>query len=216
MYATSATSIQIHWSRKFTMNAALSMPHSFTLDTNCLIAIDEGRPEAGAIRTLAHAHSLGKADVAAISASEKQKSGHYIKNFTEFRDRLASLGPNHLRIIRPMAYFDISFWDYCLLSDDLMIALERQIHVSLFPNVEFSWQDYCRTNGIDPIPMSPNGKWRNCKCDVQAVWSHIQARRDVFVMNDGNLHSAGKKAALITLGAKQIEYPEQAVLGLPT
>jgi hypothetical protein len=68
--------------------------HSFTLDTNCLIAIDEGRPEAGAIRTLAHAHSLGKADVAvvAISASEKQKSGHYIQNFTEFRDRLASLG----------------------------------------------------------------------------------------------------------------------------
>jgi hypothetical protein len=110
------------------MNAALSMPHSFTLDTNCLIAIDEGRPEAGAIRTLAHAHSLGKADVAvvAISASEKQKSGHYIQNFTEFRDRLASLGLNHLRIIRPMAYFDISFWDYCLLSECAHMGWNRR------------------------------------------------------------------------------------------
>jgi hypothetical protein len=50
---------------------------SFTLGTNCLIAIDEDRPEAVAVRALADAHAAGKADVAAvaISASEKQSGG---------------------------------------------------------------------------------------------------------------------------------------------
>jgi hypothetical protein len=110
-----------------------------------------------------------------------------------------------------MFYFDISFWDHCLWSDDLMITLERQIHAILFPNVEFSWQDYCRTNDIDPIPNSPSGKWRNCKCDVQAMWSHIHAKRDVFVTSDKNFHRPEKKAALIALGAKRIEYPDEAV-----
>jgi hypothetical protein len=34
------------------MDAAFNIQRPFTLDTNCLIAIDEGRPEAAAIRKL--------------------------------------------------------------------------------------------------------------------------------------------------------------------
>jgi hypothetical protein len=194
------------------MTTTLDIQHSFTLDTTCLIDIDEGRPGAAAIRKLADAHSLGKADVAvvAMSASEKQRGGRYIQNFIDVRDRLVSLGLAHLRIIEPMGYFDITFWDYCLRTDDLMIALERQIHEILFPNFEFSWHDYCRTNGIDPVPTFPSDTWRNRKCDVQAMWSHIHAKRDVFVTSDNNFHRAEKKAALIALGAKQIEYPDSA------
>jgi len=57
----------------------------FTLDTNCLIAIDEGRPAATAVRALADAHLAGTAHVAvvAMSASEKQQHGSYLRNFDE-------------------------------------------------------------------------------------------------------------------------------------
>ena len=85
------------------------MPRTFTLDTNCIIDIAENRPAAGAVRTLADAHA-GRADVAvvAMSASEKQQGGHYIRNFAVFRDRLVSLGLGHLNVILPMGYWGIS------------------------------------------------------------------------------------------------------------
>ena len=185
---------------------------SFTLDTNCLIAIDEGRPEAAAIRALADAHAPGTAAVAvvAISASEKQQGGGYVQNFAEFRARMAALELAHLDILPPIMYWDITFWDYSLWSDAAMQALEQQIHEILFPKVEFLWQDYCRANGLDPA-SPPTGRWRNCKCDVLAIWSHIHGNRDLFVTSDGNFHVAAKKAALVALGARHIEYPGDAV-----
>ena len=184
---------------------------TFTLDTNCLIDVEENRPAAAAIRALATAHAGGAADVAviAMSASENPKPGQRIHNFSEFQDRLAILGLAHLSIVLPMMYFDISFWDRCLWTDEVMADLERQIHAILFPNVQFLWQDYCRDNGIDPPPNSSVGKWRNCKCDVQAIWSHIHGRRDVFVTSDRNFHN--KRPALVALGAGQIECPGDAV-----
>ena len=50
------------------------MPRTFTLDTNCIIAVDESRPEAAAILELARTHQTGRASVGlvAISASERQ------------------------------------------------------------------------------------------------------------------------------------------------
>jgi hypothetical protein len=188
----------------------------FTLDTNCLIAIDERQPEAASVRTLADAHAAGKASVAvvAMSASEKQQDGVYIKNFEEFRERLAGLDLSHLDILKPMAYWDIGFWDWCLWSGSDMVLLEKQIHTILFPNVAFSWQDYCRANGLDPATSPPPReyrKWRNRKCDVQAIWSHIHGKRDVFVTSDGKFFAATKRSALTSLGAKGIECPEDAI-----
>jgi hypothetical protein len=43
------------------------------------------------------------------------------------------------------------------------------------------------------------------------MWSHIYHGRDVFVTSDDNFHKAGKKAALIDLGAGHIERPEGAL-----
>jgi hypothetical protein len=139
---------------------------SFTLDTNCLIAVDENRPEAGDVRTLANAHAQGRADVAvvAMSVSEKQQGNRYIQDFAEFQARLANLGLAHLKMLEPMCYFDITFHDYCLWSGDDMLTLEKQVHNILFPNVEFEWNDFCRANGLDPS-QSPSGRWRNdAKC----------------------------------------------------
>jgi hypothetical protein len=189
------------------------MPRTFTLDTNCIIDVAENRPAAGAVRALADAHAAGRADVAviAMSASERQRGGHYIQDFTDFRNRLVSLGLGHLNVILPMMYWDISFWDHCLWTDDAMVKREHEIHLILFPTVQFLWEDYCRANSIDLPNNSPTGKWRNCKCDVQAIWSHIHHKREVFVTSDGNFHKADKKAALIALGAGRVEHPEGAL-----
>lgn len=185
---------------------------TFTLDTNCVIDVAEGRPAGRAIQLLVDAHSKANANVAlvAISASERQKGDRLIEDFSEFRQRLTSLNLA-LELVFPMTYWDISFWDHSLLADEAMACLEQRIHSILFPAVQFLWQDYCRENGIEPTGKLPFGKWRNCKCDVQAIWSHIHARRDVFVTSDENFLGT-KKDKLISLGAGKIETPDSALI----
>jgi len=185
---------------------------TFTLDTNCIIAIDEGRPEASLVRTLADAHAAGKAQVAvvAVSRADKRQIGSYLDNFDAFRDRLALVDLGHLDILKPMGYFDISFSDWCIPKDDAMEAFERQIHAILFPQCEFTWQDYCEVNDIDPA-LAPHGHWRHCKCDVQLMWAHIHNKRDVFVTAEDNFHMSDKPSALLALGAGHIERPQRAV-----
>jgi hypothetical protein len=190
---------------------------SFTLDTNCVIDLDENRPAAPAITRLAEAHATGNADVAvlAIMASEKQRAGGYIEDFQVFQDRLEGLSISHLGLLLPIFYWDIAFYGRCLWSDSGMQALERNIHEVLFPNVEFLWPDYCQSQKLDPAtsrPASPAGHtWRNAKCDVLAIWSHVHHGRDVFVTTDRNFHKATKKPALLSLGTRRIERPRGAV-----
>jgi hypothetical protein len=175
---------------------------SFTLDTNCVIAVEAEEPEAGSIRSLVAAHLAHTADVAvvAISASERQRGGSRISNFQEFRSRLDRLGLGALAIVRPLCYFDVTFFDYCLFAGDAEVRLERAIHETLFPGIPF-----------DSTPNSPPSQsWLNAKCDVQALWSHINAGRDVFVTSDRNFHAISKKPKLARLGAGNIIYPRQA------
>ena len=98
---------------------------TITLDSNCLIDIEESRQAAPEVRALAGAHTAGTADVAviAMSASERPKPGHSVNNFSEFEDRLVALGLAHLNIVLPMLYWDISFWDHGLWADDAMVDL---------------------------------------------------------------------------------------------
>ena len=180
----------------------------FTLDTNCLLAIDESRAEAADIRALASAHDTGQAGVAvvAISASENQQGGGAIEDFDDFRARLSALGLGHLEILPALNYWDITFWGRSLWASAEGADLDRSIHALLFPNVEFTWQDYCGAHGLNPTAR-PSGRWRNCKCDVLALWSHIHFKRDVFVTSDDKFHAVTKKPALIALGANRIETP---------
>jgi hypothetical protein len=181
---------------------------TFTLDTNCIIALDEQRSEASAIRALSEAHRAGSAHVAlvGISASERQQGDGHIENFATFQARLAGLGIGHLHLLRPMAYCDITFCDWCVFTDESMVHLERQIHTILFPNIEFDWTDYCHARGLDPA-AGIDHTWRNAKCDVQMIWTHMHHKREVFVTRDGNFHKPPNKAGLIALGVNRIECP---------
>jgi len=184
----------------------------FTLDTNCLLAVDESRPEAKDVFSLATAHAEGMASVGlvAISASEHQKSGQHLKSFDEFKTRVTNLGLSHLELLKPMMYWDVTFWDHCLYVDEAMQGVEQQIHQILFSNIEFLWVDYCVAHGLDQNNMAFDKKWRNAKCDVQAYWTHVHSKRDVFVTSDKNFHSATKKTALLALFGGSIETPPSA------
>lgn len=193
---------------------------SLSLDTNCVIALDEVRidptshraAEARAVRSLICANTERKADVAlvAISASERQRDNGHLENFSTFQERMASLGLAHLELLHPMLYFGVTFWDASLWSGEEMQTLERSIHEILFPNIPFQWSDYCTANGLDPTVNTPDRKWKNAKCDVQAFWSHAWRKRDVFVTSDDNFHKELKRSKLVALAGGRIETPASA------
>ena len=189
---------------------------TFTLESSCIDAINEGRAEVKFIRALAEAHTAGKAKVAvvALSVAEKHQFGSYFDDFDAFRDHLAALDLARLEILKPMACFDISFPDWCMEPDDGMAALGKQIHDILFPPSECDWQEYADAHDLDPDSLSPYGDWRRHKCAVLEMWSHIHNKRDVFVTADDEFHKPAKKAALLTLGAGHIEQPAEAVAAI--
>lgn len=186
---------------------------TFTLDTNCIIDIDEGRPNAGYIQQLVRAHNEGTASVAliAMSASESQKSGRQLDSFAEFTERTAALGLGALEMVYPMFIFDISYWDNALWTDEKGIQLQRVIHRILFPTIPDEWESYCSAHGVAPLVIDTNHfkKWKNALCDVQAYWAHANAKRDVFVTQDCNFLKS-KKQSLISLCGGRIETPAAA------
>jgi len=70
---------------------------------------------------------------------------------------------------------------------------------------------YCLGIEVDSNSLDAGYKWKNAKCDVQALWSHIQYCREIFVTSDKNFHLQSKKISLIKLFNGKIETPESAV-----
>lgn len=179
-----------------------STPLRFALDTNCLIDLEERRPGACFIDELVTAHRRGIVHVCvlAISASERRREGASAKSFLEFKGKLENIGLDTVEMLKPIGYWDLTFWDYCLWGDP-NDTLEKSIHDVLFSEVTFRGQP----------DETKSARWRNAKCDVLGMWSHIHYQCDVFVTSDGNFHKATKKPRLIELGAKAIVTPEEGV-----
>ena len=174
-----------------------------TLDTNCIIDLEEDRATAPYIRELIRTQEEGNTNlgVPAISASERKPNGKYATNFAEFQQKIAAVGLGNVNILKPIGYWDVTFWDWCLYADKLDpldANLEREIHQSLFPEIEFAY-----SGEVDK-------RWRNAKCDVLALWSHIHYGSGIFVTMDSNFHQKTKKSGLLALGAGEILKPEDA------
>lgn len=183
---------------------------SVCLDTNCLYDLEEATPNAGPIRGFIAARERGEIEllVPAISASERQRGGTPVQTFAQFQDRLAQVGLGCVRLIEPICYWDITFWDFCLLADESMARLERSVHEVLHPSVEFEYPTYCKARGIDPT--SPiDAWWRNAKCDVLVAWSHIHHGGQVLVTRDGDFLKRREKLA--QLGAGSVVSPAEGL-----
>src|SRR5882762_9907969 len=188
-----------------------------TLDTNCLINLENGTSQHEAVRALVEGHRSGRIRVfvTEMAASERQPGGRRHDSFEAFEKWLGTLGCGELERVLPEAYWDIAFFDHAVWGDD-SDALERSIHNILHPTIDFLYADHCIVTSIDPATQPIDGRWLNAKCDVQAMWSHIHAGNDVFVTEDGRFLTARRRSALIALGAGSVLTPDDAVAQLLT
>jgi len=180
-----------------------------TLDTNCIIDLEQNRPGAEALKALIDASQRGQVElaVAAISASEKTPSGDYLSNFSEFEERIKRLGLSGAEILEPMGIYDVTYYEHFIYSDDGMEKLLQEVHAVLFPRIPFNHHEYRLSRNLPLGELDPH--WRNALCDDLALWCHIHYGRDVFLTNDTNFHKQSKKPRLVALGAKEILRPEE-------
>lgn len=164
------------------------MTPTFTLDTNCLIAVDEERMDAVPIRQLLAAHRAGTADCALVAsgAAEMQKDRAFLTDMADFDMRRTSLGFGDLSVLHPIARWGMSFWGHGFWSSEEGAAREQSIFEAMFPNSYYSWEEFARSRSLDPEDRSPENtsRWRNKILDAQAFWAHENANREFFVTTD--------------------------------
>jgi len=149
--------------------------------------------------------------VPAISASERKPDGSYARSFQDFKDKVAAVGLQDAEIIKPTGIWGMTFWDWMLWGDEETVAAQQAIHDVLFPGLEFRYADYCAARGLDPEAIPADGKWRNAKCDVLTMWSHIHHGVNILVTSDENFHRQTKEAKLAALGAGTVVRRAEAV-----
>ena len=85
------------------------MTRKFTLDTNCIIDLEENRANAEHVRSLVNAWKNGQIELAvvAVSASENQKGGTASRDFTAFEAKLDDVGLAGVHHLLPLAKWDV-------------------------------------------------------------------------------------------------------------
>ncbi len=160
----------------------------FTLDTNCIIDVADGRDMAVHVNRLLNARREGAIDVALVasSASERQQGDQYLSSFDQFDQRRKALGFGDLPLLPSIGRYDISFFDQCLMAGDEDSAQEDAIFRALFPTSPTEWADYAAAKGhqVDDVTGKGFARWRNQLLDAQAFWAHQHAEHDVFVTSD--------------------------------
>lgn len=162
-----------------------------TLDTNCIIDLEENRPNAKYIRRLIDAHCSGDISIALakVSASERQKGDRLMENFAEFQDRVEAVGLGDLEQLSGIAFYGFGFWGHGYYGGtEDMTRLDEQIHSVLFPKIDYSYADFVSAIAPedDAAITRATWKWRNAFCDRQMFWAHEYHNRDVFVSSDRN------------------------------
>lgn len=175
--------------------------NKLTLDTNCIIDLEEDRPDGVFVREIVQAWKDGRIELAvvAVSASENQKSGIANSHFLEFEKKLENVGLAGVVHLLPLMKWDLFYWDHALWSDAEKEELATAIQKVLFPNTQFE----------PPQDIKQKSGWRNKQCDVLTAWSHVFHKWDYLVTRDANFHR--HKDALRELGVFGILHPKDAV-----
>lgn len=188
-----------------------------TLDWNCVIEVEEDRPQAAFVRDLIDRHWKGQFEVAllAASASENSRSKRFPGNATMFVERVSALGWKDLPLVPMPAVIGLSYWGFCYYVKDSekfrrdMDALWRAIA----PNVPQKPSDHLppgMTLSDGTIQSEHLWKWRNTWCDVISAYSHVHERRDIFVTNNTR-DFQNNLEKLSALGMRHIATPMQTI-----
>ncbi|AML52984.1 hypothetical protein [Falsihalocynthiibacter arcticus] len=191
-----------------------------TLDWNCVIEVEEDRPQAAHVIDLINCHRKGQFEVAllAASASENSKSKQFPGNAKFFQNKVSALGWQDLPIVPMPGIIGLSYWDFCYFVGDGekfesdMDALWSAI-ASKVPRDPSEHLPSGTRMTDDAIQSAPLSKWRNTWCDVISAYSHIHDSRDVFVTN--NTRDFQKNSEVLSrLGMKHIYTPAETLAGL--
>jgi len=194
-----------------------------TLDTNCIIALEKFREGSADeneklwafnLEKLIQMHEEGEIvlRLVASSASERQRGGKIPSHFSEFKERVKRLGLGHLEILSTMGHWNIPFWDYGLWSNDAMEDFEMKIHEILFPDIKYSYKEYCNKRSLVIDEEQINSKWLNYILDTMALWCHLYYGSGIFVTSDRNFRRHKEKLLdLDFTGTLEILNPEEAV-----
>ena len=176
------------------------MTRKLALDTNCLIDLEENRPDAHHVRTLIGAWKKGQVELAvvAVSASENQPRGIPSRDFGVFEAKLNNLGLAGIHHLLPLAIWDVFYWDHALWSSAEMEAMESKIRGILFPGIPMA----------PPTNIDEYSVWRNRMCDVQVAWSCIHHQWECLVTRDKNF--LDHHVELAAFGLREVLCPADA------
>lgn len=175
--------------------------NKLVFDNNCIIDLEENRPDAGALRRLITAWKSNQLELAvvAIGASENQLSGTVSPSYSDFEHKLHNVGLAEAHEILPLALWDVFYYDHALWPSTEMIELESEVRSILFPGIDT----------VPPTDIRANSKWRNKMCDVLVAWSCIYHKFPRLVTRDSNFHNHSTELA--ALGLTEILNPNTAV-----
>lgn len=186
-----------------------------TLDWNCVIEVEEDRPQASHVADLIKWHRRGSLEVGllAASASENSKSQRFPGSAKLFHERVSKLGWSDLPLIPMPAVTGLCYWDFSYTVRDAA-TFEREkdeIWKAIAPNISSKPSDHL-TAGVrltdDSIQSFELRKWRNIWCDVISAYSHIKDCRDVFITNNTR-DFQDNSIALARLGMMSIATPKK-------
>lgn len=188
-----------------------------TLDWNCVIEVEENRPQAGNVNELIACHRRREVEVAllAASASENTKSMRFPGNAGVFKQRVERLGWSDLPLVKMPGVFGLSYYDYCFMVGD-GVAFQRDMDALwqvIAPKVPRNAEDNLRDGQAwddKAIQSEALAKWRNSWCDVISAYSHIHEGRDVFVTNNTRDFQNNAKE-LASLGMQHISTPAETL-----
>ena len=91
-----------------------------TFDTNCLIDLEEDRSAAEHLRRIVELAASGRVNLrtVAISASERKPDGTYPRSFSEFQEKLASVGLQDFETLLPPLYFGVTYWGHAVWASE--------------------------------------------------------------------------------------------------
>ena len=188
-----------------------------TLDWNCVIEVEEDRPQAAYVTDLINSHRNGQFEVAllAASASENTKSKRFPGNAGIFLERVSALGWEDLPLVRMPCVWGLSYWNFCYYVGDGE-KFERSMNALWYviaPNIPRKPSEHLPPGmGMldDTIQSEQLRKWRNTWCDVISAYSHIQEGRDIFVTNNTKDFQKNFEK-LSELGMNHISTPAETV-----
>ncbi len=186
---------------------------SFTLDWNCVIALENVEPQGESVSLLVDAHRARRADVAllATSASESLRNKTFPGSYKDFEERVQRAGLSDLPVLLTPAVVSLTFIERSYIVDQSDYSgLRDRIWSLLFPTIS---QEAPLTWEHDPeeeLYSSSLSRWRNAWCDVHSLITHMDHGRDVFVTSNTK-HFQKHQEQLRNLGVDRIATPRESL-----